>query len=337
MGGQALLAKGIETRRVDDIEYNSIQLEIEYEFTTAGYITYVTPAYYSKKDFGDLDIMLMIDGDQIERLRHFIEITFKPNVIVSNGNVISFDYRNFQIDIIKIRAIDWVPSKIYFSYDPIGNVMGKIAHKFGLKYGHDGLTYPYRSASSNVMGDILLSRFPTKIFNFLGYNLSEFKQGFLTIENIFDYLMYGTYFDKEIFQFSNLNAIDKKRNRKRPSYNKFLEYVDKTDNHGFQHKWKDDKLLYIPDINKAFPEAHFIERYFELVVKEKTLKKIKTKFNGDEIMKNFPDLQGKELGAMMNKFRHGHTDFDNYVLDNTSEQILLDFEQFRKDLELKKL
>ena len=214
--------------------------------------------------------------------------------------------------------------------------MGKIAHKFGLKYGHAGLIYPYRAEGGYVIDDIHISRSSTQIFDFLGYNFSEFNKGFTTQEDIFDYLINSTHFDSEIFQFDNLNAIDKKRNRKRPSYNKFLEYIQHTQLTNILN-WKKDKILYLTHIDKAFPESNLVERYFELIVKEKELKKIKEKFNGKIIMNLFPELAGKELGSIMSKFRHGMPNFDEWVLNTDREMVINTFINFKKDLDLKKL
>ena len=41
--------------------------------------------------------------------------------------------------------------------DPSGNLMGKIAHKFGLKYGCDGLVDPFRNFSGRINKDIVLT------------------------------------------------------------------------------------------------------------------------------------------------------------------------------------
>lgn len=328
MGGKALLKNGVKTRRVDKYEYNSIRIEIEGYFTDLGWVNFVIPSYFDKPSFGDLDILLRNGTTLDDKLYQNIENHFKPKAIVSNANVLSFDYKNFQIDVIKIHPGDWNTSKTYFSYDPVGNVIGKIAHKFGLKYGHNGLIYPYRSEGGYVMGDIKISSQPHHIFDFLGYDFAIFNKGFKSLEDIFEYLINGTYFDPDIFQFGNLNAIDKKRNKKRPSYNQFLEYINNLKSVSNEINWQ-DKLMYIPEIDTFFKEARLIPKYFELMVREKTLKKIKSKFSGDIVMGVLPNMKGKELGKFIQDFKEKYPNFEDYVLSTEKEQIVKDIENYK--------
>ena len=42
---------------------------------------------------------------------------------------------NFQIDFIKVGEENWETSKNYFSYNDLGNLMGRLAQRLGVKYG----------------------------------------------------------------------------------------------------------------------------------------------------------------------------------------------------------
>ena len=76
------------------------------------------------------------------------------------------DIQNFQIDFIKITNESWDTARVYYSYDPLGNIMGKAYHKFGLSYGWDGLYYKFRNFNGKYSQDLLISTDPEKIFAF---------------------------------------------------------------------------------------------------------------------------------------------------------------------------
>lgn len=321
MGGKALRQKGIETVRLNSKDYEMIAARVESEFRLLGWDTHVVKSYRSKETHGDLDILLKNEHRGLDNsLRDDIVKTFRPKAIVKNGNVTSFEFENFQIDAIVVPSYEWETSICFFDYDPTGNIMGKVAHKFGLKYGFNGLVYPYRSETSHHIRDILISNSNIEIFDFLDYNYGRYLLGFNTLEDIFIYLTDSKYFDSSIFQFENLNHIDKKRNRKRKTYNQFLEYIN-TDEHTHKSiEWK-DRLLYLTHIDRFFPKANFLDQYFELKSEEKRYAIIRSKFNGNMIMGMFPDITGMELGKFIEQFKKQFSLFEEYVID-TDEKII---------------
>jgi hypothetical protein len=124
-----------------------------------------------------------------------------------------------------------------------------------------------------------------------------------------------------MFQMENLKSIDKKRNRKRGSYHLFLNYIK---DNGITTKYDFDrnKDNYIQTIASSFPEANLIEQLGALLLKEKKDAYIAEKFNGDLIMLWLPNLQGKELGAAISKFKADLGDrFEEFVFYSDSQTI----------------
>ena len=53
-----------------------------------------------------------------------------------------------------------------------------------------------------------------------------------------------------------------------------------------------------------------------------------SKFNGKLVMSMYPDLKGKELGNMITNFMKSFDNYRDFVLQNTSEEIMNNFQIF---------
>jgi hypothetical protein len=322
MGGNALKQYGVFTERKNTDEFRQIANEINNKISLdLGLFSQVVKCYHTKADHGDLDLLIKCDKSYNVNWRNYIEFTFKPNAIYNNGGVFSFDYKNFQIDIIPINADKWEIANIYYSYDPLGNIMGKTYHKFNLSYGWKGLYYKYRNFNGNEVADILISTDTKKIFEFGGYDYDRYLQGFETLEDILKFTINGKYFDSEMFQIENLKHIDRKRNRKRDSYHIFLNYL-KDNNIDKKYEFNRDKNSYLNVIDSFFPEAMLMEKLEELNEIDRKNSIISQKFNGDIVMEWLPNLKGKELGEAIGKFKNALGDnYNEFVLNGTFSQI----------------
>jgi hypothetical protein len=210
--------------------------------------------------------------------------------------------------------------------------MGKIFHKFGLKYGYDGVKYIYRLDNEKKLGDITVTKNMPRAFEFLGLSYEKFEQGFNTVEDIFDYVIGSPYFQKEAFYFENLNAINKKRNKRRANYKLFIEYVNGTGTYEGRpalpdkdFKFEKDKSKYWRHIDTFFPESDFLAEMARLQKLETRKLLIHSKFNGNLIMEKYPHLSGKELGNIITLYKKRHSDFEEFILTHDSEEIWNDF------------
>jgi hypothetical protein len=322
MGGKALNKYGVFTERKSTDEFLRISQDLQFRIGIELNLTSETvTCYRTKADHGDLDLLLDMSNHTGINWKEYIQKAFNPQAINANGGVYSFDYQGFQVDFIPITEGKWETAKIYFSYDPLGNIMGKTYHKFGLSYGWEGLFYKYRNAHGTNSENILLTNDARRIFEFGGYDYDRYLNGFDTLEEIFRFCIDGKYFDSEMFQMENLKSIDKKRNRKRGSYHLFLNYI-KDNDINVHYPFFKDKFTYVFSINNYFPEAKLIDKINELKAKDERAKAITDKFNGEIVMEWFPELQGKELGQVIGKFKDAlGEEYEDFVLFGSPHQI----------------
>jgi hypothetical protein len=312
MGGKALNKYGVHTDRKNTEEFQrigkSIRETLSFFFLRQYGIeleTAIVTCYHTKSDHGDLDLLIKITSEIESKnidFRTVIQLSYLPQAIHNNGGVYSFDHKNFQIDFIPIKEEKWETANVYYSYDPLGNIMGKTFHKFGLSYGWDGLFYKFRNFNGRNSQNILLTNDTRRIFDFGGYDYERYLQGFETLEDILKFAIDCKYFDTEIFQMDNLKSIDKKRNRKRGSYHVFLKYL-KDNSINVRYDFHKDKELYLPMIDEAFPDADLMGQLYELKMKDREDKILSQKFNGDMVMSWLPNLQGKQLGQAITRFK----------------------------------
>ena len=340
MGGHVL--KKTFTRRYAADEYDALSIKMMVHVTNLfGTKIHVVRAYGAKESHGDMDILVLNDGS-LGDINAKISEYFKPGQIVRNGNVYSFDHEELQIDLILTTPENWDSSLVFFDYDPSGNLMGKTAHKFGLKYGFAGLMCPYRSSSGREVADIFVSKDSRRIFEFMGYDYDEYSKGFDTEPQIFEYVMGSMYFDPQNFMMENLNHVDRKRNRKRPSYQRFISYVNSEveSGRGWDFRFRIDKESYLPAIDSAFPEVEIFDRIAECRNVEARRAVISEKFNGRMIMAAYPELLGESLGGFIMGFRSHVAGIQRALsLEGTDTQLFDDYayncpaELIAKDME----
>ena len=314
MGGLALKKYGILTERKSTADFYKIGTIISKIFENdLGVETFIPFFYREKETHGDLDLLIKIDDDFINKkidLRKYILSRFNLNIINKNGGVYSFSYDNFQIDIIPMNKKIWEVSKIYHSFDPFSNIIGKFFHKFGLSYGWDGLKYKYRNFNGIVVEDILVSTDIEDILYFGGFDYDRYLLGFDKLEDIFNYIIDSKYFTSDIFQMSALTRIDRKRNAKRKTYQQFLKYINEnniTKNYIF-----DDKENYLQIVNDFFKDSDLINKIKHLDKSNDLKLALKEKFNGNLIMSIHSNLKGIELGKKMTDFKNSFETIELY-------------------------
>ena len=344
MGGHAL--KEVVTRRYENDEYTALSLKMRLHligiFETN---VHLVRSYYTKASHGDMDLLVEYSESDLGKAKEKLTEYFKPGQISCNGNVHTFDYEELQIDVIFVKPENWDASVTFFDFDPSGNLMGKAAHKFGLKYGFQGLVYPYRMVDGTAFADIEISKDSRRIFEFLGFDYDRYAMGFGTLSEIFEYVVAGKYFDPRNFLMENLNSIDRKRNAKRPTYQEFLSYISAMPDKESHHKsFHEDKRLYLPRIDAAFPEADVYGKMRRCEEAEARRAVIAGKFNGEIVQAAFPELAGKDLGRFIIGFKQMVADlqrtigfdgesrrlFDDYVYNCSAEIIARDMTSYKK-------
>ncbi len=265
-------------------------------------------AYHTKDSFGDMDLVLnskyLVANWTAEILRAF---NLGDGDHSKNGNVFSISYKNFQIDLIVMSDENFTSALEYYAYNDLGNLVGRLAKRIGVKYGHEGSVIVVKDGDQ-VLGEIKLSSDTADIYKLLGLDYATYQNGFDTIEEIFKFVTTSTYFNPDIFLLENRNAVSRERDRKRKTYREFLEYCDaNTFEHVYDYKEKSERggygvrePFFTQLIVAAYP--HVLEEYNNIISRNTRQKLFKAKFNGT-VCGVQTGLKDAELGKFMNYSR----------------------------------
>ncbi len=301
MGGQAL--KNCTTRRYQSDEYDVLTHEIASKLINNGIICTRIPSYFSKESHGDLDLLVKSETLPANWAEKIVE-WFQPKEYVKNGNVLSFEYREFQVDLVVTPEEDWLSSFQYFAFNDLGNLCGRIAHSMGLKLGHDGLTYKFFGDNErHLFKEISLLKDWKDILPVLGYSYERYTEGFDTLEDIFKFVVSSPFFNKSIYALENRNHAARTRDKKRKTYTDFLTWLESCKETPAQRfgtcipsmnvEGKDKWLKYL------FKEIPNFEQQYKTTQEElKQHNEYKKRFNG-ELVTTWTNLSGKDLGSFM--------------------------------------
>lgn len=262
-------------------------------------------SYRSKPDHGDLDLLVCADNydphaaaaalSAVEVVRNgpvtSVGVIVRPEVQELDGNI-------FQVDLIKACAEEFDYTSRYFKWNDLGNLIGRIAHAGFTSHRHDGLYFYFRDGDYKFR-EILLTLDHDKALAYLGFDPTIFNAGFDTLEEIFGYVASSELFNSDIYLLENRNAHSRVRDRKRPTYTKFLAWCAERPELP-AYAYPADKKAWLPRIAGHFP--HFQAEYDQAVLDMAQLRAVKAKFNGDWVSQ-ITGLQGKELGGLMKRFK----------------------------------
>jgi hypothetical protein len=323
MGGN-LLAKGKRTPRE---KYLKIEKEIrKYLDIEIGSENYRIPRYYkTKESFGDMDIII---NSKFFDLPKYMQISFKDKLInhfgitqhKSIGGTLHTLYEGLQIDYFPVQESKLQTISNYMDFG-IGNFIGKIARKFNLKYGMEGLSYVYRSSDNYYKNELLISTDLEKIFKLFDLDHSKWKQGFIDKKDAFDWIILSKFFST--YTYYNQKPGTKKREKSRQEFKDFISYL------------KDNKIdrdiIFASDeaildtIREIFPNVDILSFINENALKYKNILRIKEKFNANIINELYPNLKGKDLGNFIFKFKeyinNNYGDFNSYITNISKETI----------------
>lgn len=285
-----------------------------------------------KPDFGDADILLsdaLITTDW-PALRQELIAAFAVRDHRSQPRLLSTDYRGFQVDFFLIPEAELDAAWHFLCDNDLGNILGKLFRRLGLKYGMDGLSYVFRRTRGSYRRDILLSRDWRRILAFIGLDYRRWLQGFDTYQDMFDWVIAGPFFTADPFLDPSIRT--RARERRRGTMKRFIDYLEakaiiKT------HAFEKDRARYLPQIAAAFPEAGLLEEVERERAREQTADALRAKLNGRRVMALFPELEGKALGMFMSAFKEQLPDFERRILamsDNQIDEALRDFHRRRR-------
>lgn len=320
MGGNAIS----HTHRLNRSDYERYEQELK--GLLAGFLkTPFAPLqfYSSKASFGDIDfVVAQPKPPKAELMQFFAEIGSREQYF--NGDMLSFEYHQFQVDLNFVAPENYETALFYFAYNDLNNLIGRIAHKFGLKFGFDGLCYQIRTESGYRAKKITLCKDPAAIYRFLGYDYARFLQGFTDREAIFEFVASSPYFNAAIFDLDELNHINRTRNKKRQTYQLFLQWLAGKSFKEF--RFEEDKSLYLIRIhNHFYPEVNLLGELALYAEEHRKHEFAKALFNGGQLMQRY-GLSGSVLGQVIADFKLdvcaacGQSDFEEAVYTQYAHQ-----------------
>jgi hypothetical protein len=323
MGGNAL--KKIKVDRIKTENMNSLRRDVYDKLKTLGSDIKVgfPQFYFSKQDHGDLDVVIGSDLNwKTQNFKNLILNMFESKDHYFNSNVFSIEYKNHQIDLIFTEPKYFQSYINYFSFNDLGNFIGRTAHKMGFKYGERGLLLNVVIEGRNL-GEIELSQDTELIFEFLGYDYERWTKGFDKLEEVFDFVISSKYFSGTAFSNEEQNNTNRTRNEKRPNWNLFKDFLDLKglleQSYPFQIK-----EFYLYEALEFFDKR---QEFNKLLVEDHLNEQRKSKYNG-KIIIELTGLEGKSIGEFKNLFEKSKEDWCKWLDSKTEQEVrneILDF------------
>lgn len=312
-------------------EYLEIEAEVRRCLDALVGDGYRIPRYYaSKADFGDLDVVL--SRAAIEALGGFdafrTAITRSLDVRQSKsvGHVFSTVVRELQVDYFLREPELLEPTYHYLSYNDLGNLIGKIYRRLGLKYGEDGLSYVFRRArQESYKHEIPISRDWPKILAFIGLDVPAWEAGFDTLEQMFAWVVASPYFS--VAPYQQQSRTTERRAAARPTMARFLAWLE-AEGIDKRYDYLDDREGYVARVAAAFPEANLEQALLQERERETQAEQLREKFSGERV-REWTGLDGKSLGALLRRFTREYP--DDVLIGMSADEIRAAVESFPRD------
>ena len=298
MGGNA--TKDFGTRRITKDEFNILTNKLK----DPKY--HIIKSYTNKESHGDIDVLGTISFDEFESI---IKTKFNILGIVKNHNeksyALEFNSAKFQLDYIRTAPEYLTFNYNYLSYNDLGNLIGRIASSFGFKFGHDGLFIKeffddkgntVDKTVSYIRHEKLISRDWDFALEFLGLDPKRYKEGFNSLDDIFEYVCSSKYFHKNYYNLENDNNQKRTRDKKRENINKFNKYLESQ----LETNFRESRNLFKEHL-KSYPQIIQYKRALKKEVKREYYKK--RKFKAQKLLKilrlNYELIDPKRFGEFI--------------------------------------
>lgn len=142
MGGSLLKGRRISTKEYYEV-IDDLVLLVSNSLLPDMSVNQI-PFIREKEDHGDIDLVIGYE-DGVDYVRIYESLNNQNNVsqIISNSSnkSIHFLYDGVQVDLIFIQNKSVEYAVNYFSYNDLGNLLGRMSKRLGFKHGHLGLSF----------------------------------------------------------------------------------------------------------------------------------------------------------------------------------------------------
>lgn len=281
-------------------------------------------SYGAKLTFGDIDVLVVDQGDQWPAMRTSIADELRVNACLRNGNTDSMSYRQMQLDFFQVEPEYLRVMAAFMDFNDLGNLVGRLARKFGLKWGERGLTYPYRRASGNYVVDMPVSLDFEAVCRFLGLDYATWRTGFHELHEMFDWVIASPYFSVGPYVDSNESTSHMRKDGvHRTNIARFIDYLSEKDI--IKRYEYAERELYLPMILAAFPDAKLVEQIAMERIAEARADMLRAKFGGKLVQRLRPEFKdhaaGPALGEFIRTLKASMPDFETWLLSASSDEI----------------
>jgi len=287
-------------------------------YLDAAHPRYRIPRFYGDKpDFGDMDIIVPTRPDWAA-VRGKIAADLGITRTRAVGNVFSTVYDGLQTDFFAVpeRFVD--STYDYMSFNDLGNLLGRIARRFNLKWGEEGLSYVYRRAGSgHYVADLPVTQDFARVCRFLRLDHAAWVAGFPTLTSLFEWVVTCPHFSVAPYLDDPGGPVGLRGDR--PTIARFAEFL--RDRRIDARPAFAEKTGYVGTIAAAFPEAGLEEQIARERVKEQRAAAIAEKFSGKLVMRLRPELAGPALGEFIVAFKRSIPDFEAFLLEAPADEI----------------
>src|SRR5690606_15753351 len=196
----------------------------------------------------------------------------------SVGHVYSTVVRDFQVDYF-IRAPELLDATYhYLSFNDLGNLIGKIYRRLGLKYGEEGLVYVFRREQQpSYKRELPVSRDWPRILGFLELDVAAWQAGFERLEQMFAWVVASPYFS--VAPYQSLDRTTERRARSRPTMTRFIAWLE-AEGVAKRGEYRDGRDAYVEPMAAAFPEADLVRALADERAQEQQANALRSKFDG---------------------------------------------------------
>ena len=147
MGGNAL---GATRPRLSRQAYNDVVTELKPLLVPKFYGCVEQPRSFAcKTSFGDVDLLATLPCNPLDPVN---DVGSTASSV--NGNILSFEFRGFQIDIIQVSEELMELARFFYGYGDTGMIFGMFTRNIGLKFGMQGLTLKCETNKINLSHDL---------------------------------------------------------------------------------------------------------------------------------------------------------------------------------------
>jgi hypothetical protein len=169
MGGNAL---GATRPRLSRQTYDDVVTELKTLLVPKNYGCVEQPrSFASKTSFGDVDLLATLPSSPLDPVN---DVGSTASSV--NGNILSFDFRGFQIDIIQVSEELMELARFFYGYGDTGMIFGMFTRNIGLKFGMQGLTLKCETYKIKLSHDL------QAILQFLGESQSTYAEPYFALD-----------------------------------------------------------------------------------------------------------------------------------------------------------